>query len=121
MSFCRFCLRQRTLADDVRRLSTALTEQFATLLEKSGSEWKHRLGEIERRHKKNVKKCSKKNAQEQTIEYRLGCAEILMEQRTQLGTFASFLLPVIVRLPFFFVLFVKNKRLQFLARPSSAA
>ncbi|KAI6179368.1 IRSp53/MIM-like proteiny domain (IMD)-containing protein [Aphelenchoides besseyi] len=91
----RFCLRQRALENDVRNWSANLV-QFANPLEKRATEWKSRLGEIERRHRKNLKKSSKKQlSPEIASEHRMGCSEILLEQRNQFASFATQLLPVI--------------------------
>ncbi|KAI6229051.1 MTSS1-like protein [Aphelenchoides fujianensis] len=91
----RFCLRQRSLEADVRNLSACLL-QFASPLEKRGAEGKNRLGDIERRHRKNLKKIHKKQVTPEVVqEHRIGCSEILLEQRQQFAAFASHLLPVI--------------------------
>jgi hypothetical protein len=98
-SLTRFCLRQRSLESEIRSIAVSLVDQFAKPLEKKATEWKHNLSEIERRHQKNMKKTRSKKqiiGVELVKEHKLDCTALLLEQRSQFSTFASFLLPVIV-------------------------
>jgi predicted protein tyrosine phosphatase len=95
----RFCIRQRALETEMKVLATSLIDNFARPLEKKGVEWKQTLSDIERRHQKNLKKTRSKKqslAKDLVDEHKTGCAELLLEQRSQFSTFATLLLPLIV-------------------------
>lgn len=84
-------------------MANALSDQFVVSIEKKSAEWKVRVGELERKRCRALKKAKqqKKSAiggdgNESAMEARNRYVELLQEQRAQFVFFVNALLPILV-------------------------
>ncbi|KAF7638663.1 IMD domain-containing protein [Meloidogyne graminicola] len=88
----RYCIRQRSIENSLRKVSQSLIGDFANELQLKCSEWKNSLTEVERRHQRSSKRKSSKTTQ---TEKRHSFVELLHLQRDYYTGFITLLLPVI--------------------------
>jgi hypothetical protein len=98
-------MRQKSLENLIRSLAKSLSDQFVVSLERKSLEWKQRVGEIERRRMRTLKRSRQQHkkgehmgvsGQEGVVEGRNRFTELLYEQRSQFVFFVNALLPVMV-------------------------
>ncbi|CAD5209493.1 unnamed protein product [Bursaphelenchus xylophilus] len=91
----RFCLRQRTLQSDMKRLSNIISN-FCPTLDRKAAEWKQLVADLQRRNHRIVKKKRNKKDHTSSIteEQKQYCTELLFSQRQLFLEFLNLIVPI---------------------------